>query len=68
MNKQRKMCQRCFQRQAKFKYRGKVKWDDQHDMCMQCFRSCCDSFHAVMQRYGRLENLQEMQTRETSYA
>jgi hypothetical protein len=35
----RKTCIICCERQAHFRYAGRVKWDRQHDLCFQCFRS-----------------------------
>jgi len=34
----KRVCSECGKRPAKFRYRGRVKRDSDHDLCMQCFR------------------------------
>jgi hypothetical protein len=34
----RRLCQICHQRPARFRFRGKVKRDADHDICFQCYR------------------------------
>ena len=46
-----KLCSECGKRPAKFKYRGVVKSDNDHDMCLQCFRSAVEQG-----REGKPEN------------
>lgn len=38
----RKACRICYQHRALFRYRGRVHWDRQHDLCFACFRSVRD--------------------------
>jgi hypothetical protein len=35
----RSLCQRCRDRKARFRYRGRVKADRDHTLCFECFRS-----------------------------
>jgi len=44
----RKTCVLCFERRARFRYRGRVKWDRQHDLCFECFRSVRDWARSVV--------------------
>lgn len=39
MSRRTRMCRRCGKHPAKFKYRGVVKADADHDLCQQCFRA-----------------------------
>jgi len=34
----KRLCSECGKRPARFRYRGRVKRDSDHDLCMQCFR------------------------------
>jgi hypothetical protein len=34
-----KLCLDCQQRRARFRFRGVVKWDHDHTLCMSCFRA-----------------------------
>jgi hypothetical protein len=43
----RKTCVLCFERRARFRYRGRVKWDRQHSYCFRCFRSARDRARSV---------------------
>jgi hypothetical protein len=46
LRKQRKTCLDCQQRQARFRYRGKIKWDKDHSLCFACFRTVRDQVQA----------------------
>jgi hypothetical protein len=35
----KQLCQRCRDRKAKFKYRGRVSADRDHTLCFECYRS-----------------------------
>jgi hypothetical protein len=35
----RKLCERCWQRKARFQYHGVVRADRHHTLCFECFRS-----------------------------
>lgn len=35
----RKLCERCWQRKARFRHRGVVRADSDHTLCFECFRS-----------------------------
>jgi hypothetical protein len=35
----RKLCERCWERKARFRYRGVVRADSDHTLCFECFRS-----------------------------
>ncbi len=35
----RKLCERCWERKARFRYRGVVRADSDHRLCFECFRS-----------------------------
>ena len=35
----RKLCQRCRDRKARFRYRGVVRADRDHTLCFECYRS-----------------------------
>lgn len=37
-NADRRLCQLCRQRPARFRYKGRVKRDRDHDICFQCYR------------------------------
>ena len=37
--KNKLLCKCCGERKALFRYRGKVKRDDHHDLCFRCFRA-----------------------------
>lgn len=43
----KKTCRICHQHRARFRYRGCVKWDHDHDLCMRCFRSIRDRNRAL---------------------
>jgi hypothetical protein len=36
---QRRLCERCRDRKAKFQYRGTVRADRDHTLCFECFRA-----------------------------
>jgi uncharacterized paraquat-inducible protein A len=38
----RKVCLECKERRARFRFRGVVKWDSDHRLCMRCYRSLRD--------------------------
>ena len=42
----RRLCKLCEQHEAKFMFRGRVKRDRQHDICLRCFQSLCDRMAA----------------------
>jgi hypothetical protein len=44
----RKACVDCHGRRAHFQYAGRVKWDRQHNLCFQCFRSVRNRARSVM--------------------
>jgi hypothetical protein len=35
----RKLCERCGERKARFRYHGVVRADSDHTLCFECFRS-----------------------------
>jgi hypothetical protein len=35
----KKVCQRCNDRRARFRYRGSVRADRDHTLCFECYRS-----------------------------
>jgi hypothetical protein len=35
----KKLCERCWERKARFQYRGVVRADSDHTLCFECFRS-----------------------------
>ena len=37
--KARHVCRRCQRHPARFRYRGEVRADRDHDMCFQCYRA-----------------------------
>lgn len=37
--KTRHVCRRCQRHPARFRYRGEVRADRDHDMCFKCFRA-----------------------------
>ena len=37
--KSRRVCRQCERHPARFRYRGEVRADRDHDMCFQCFRA-----------------------------
>lgn len=39
----KRMCRECEKRPAKFIYKGYVKADADHDLCMQCYRKLRDA-------------------------
>lgn len=39
MSRRVRICKRCGEHPAKYSFRGKVKADDQHELCFQCFRA-----------------------------
>jgi hypothetical protein len=41
------ICRSCKHRNAKFTFRGQVKWDCQHDICNSCYRKLRDQNAAV---------------------
>lgn len=43
---EKKACVDCKEHQARFCFRGVVKYDPQHTLCPRCFRSQADSFRA----------------------
>jgi hypothetical protein len=42
----RKVCVGCRRHRALFRYRGRVRFDRQHDLCGRCFRSAIDRLQA----------------------
>jgi len=38
----RKLCAACHQHRALFRYRGEVRYDRHHNLCVRCFRSAMD--------------------------
>ena len=44
----RKLCNRCRERKARFRYRGRVKADRDHTLCFECFRAERDHRRAPM--------------------
>jgi hypothetical protein len=35
----RRLCQVCHERKARFAFRGRVKADDDHTLCFECYRA-----------------------------
>lgn len=51
------LCVLCNKRPALFKYKGEVKRDRDHNVCLQCFRSIRDHNQAVAQESdGKVEH------------
>jgi hypothetical protein len=44
----RKLCVACHQRRSLFRYRGRVRFDADHDLCFQCYRAVMDRFWATV--------------------
>jgi hypothetical protein len=44
----RKLCERCWQRKARYQYRGVVRADRHHTLCFECFRSERERRRAIM--------------------
>ena len=44
---QRRLCERCRDRKAKFQYHGTVRADRDHTLCFQCFRAQREHNRAV---------------------
>ena len=44
---QRRLCERCRDRKAKFQYRGTVRADRDHTLCFECFRAQREHNRAV---------------------
>jgi hypothetical protein len=42
------ICMTCRERWARFRFRGRVKRDDDHTLCFACYRSQRDSLREVM--------------------
>ena len=45
LRKERRVCKSCKARQARFRYRGRVKWDSNHTLCFACYRSVITWVH-----------------------
>lgn len=43
----RRLCQACRERKARFQYRGEVRADRDHTLCFECFRSNRDHARAL---------------------
>ncbi len=43
-------CAICRVRPARFRFRGRIKADRSHTICMQCFRSMCDGLRQGRRR------------------
>jgi hypothetical protein len=43
----KKMCVLCQERQARFRWAGRVKWDRFHNVCFRCYRSQRDRLQSV---------------------
>jgi hypothetical protein len=50
---QRRLCEQCRDRKAKFQYRGSVRADRDHTLCFQCFRAQREHDRAVALSAGR---------------
>ena len=48
----KKACRICYQHRALFRYRGCVKWDREHDLCMRCYRSIRDRNRTIDLAHG----------------
>ena len=44
----KKICIDCQDRQARFRYRGVVKWDKDHKLCFACYRAQANRFREVI--------------------
>jgi hypothetical protein len=44
----RRPCSKCSQHNAGFLYRGRFKYDCQHDLCMRCYRSAMSMRSAMI--------------------
>jgi hypothetical protein len=42
----KKTCVLCHDRRARYRYRGRVRWNPQHNVCFQCRRSYLDRLRA----------------------
>ena len=43
----RKFCAACHKRRSLFRYRGKVRFDSDHNLCFRCYRSAMDRLVAI---------------------
>jgi len=43
----KKTCVLCHDRRARYRYRGRVRWNPQHNVCFQCRRSYLDRLRAA---------------------
>jgi Zinc finger, ZZ type len=46
----RHTCRTCLVRHARFRYRGAVRADRDHDLCFRCFRALRDSMRSHLNR------------------
>jgi hypothetical protein len=44
---QNRLCTECYERPARFRFRGRVKRDADHSTCFKCFQSIRDSYFAL---------------------
>ena len=49
---ERRQCEKCRERKARFRYRGEVRADRDHTLCFECFRSERDRRRARLLRDG----------------
>jgi hypothetical protein len=47
---QRHTCSACRARRARFRYRGEVRADTDHDLCFRCFRALRDRMRRHVER------------------
>lgn len=45
--KAKKTCAGCCERRALYRYRGRTRWNAQHDLCFRCWRSIMDRLQAT---------------------
>jgi hypothetical protein len=43
----KKICVFCHEHRARYRYRGRVRWNRQHSACFRCFRSYSDRLRAA---------------------
>jgi len=46
-----RVCKVCHERPAQFRHRGQIKADDDHDVCLRCWRSWQDATRQGVTRW-----------------
>jgi len=45
--RERKLCKACEERRARFRYRGRVRWEARHALCFECHRDLLNRHRTV---------------------